>query len=295
MTSRLRNNRSWRLLAGAAITLAFAACSPAAEKAAESAKPVASAEWTQLVNDFIDDDSKANPSAAFYNGREEYAGILPNWSEEGLKAEIARLHDWKSKAEAVDAATLDDAQKFERDYFIAVLDGALFWRETADWPHKNPTWYNLDPGVYLDRPYADLPKRMADYSKWASNIPAAAEQIKANLKGPLPKAYIDMALHTYKPMAEFLKSDVPKVFESVKDEAVRAEFDKQNAAAIAAFNDLDTYFTGLRKTQVEDFAMGPELFAKMIYANERVDASLDELERIGREDLKRNQDAMAKE
>jgi uncharacterized protein (DUF885 family) len=295
MTSRLRNNRSWRLLAGAAIALAFAACSPAAEKAAEPAKPVASAEWTQLVNDFIDDDSKANPSAAFYNGREEYAGILPNWSEDGLKAEIARLHDWKSKAEAVDAATLDDAQKFERDYFIAVLDGALFWRETADWPHKNPTWYNLDPGVYLDRPYADLPKRMADYSKWASNIPAAAEQIKANLKGPLPKAYIDMALHTYKPMAEFLKSDVPKVFESVKDEAVRAEFDKQNAAAIAAFNDLDTYFTGLRKTQVEDFAMGPELFAKMIYANERVDAPLDELERIGREDLKRNQEAMAKE
>ena len=59
--------------------------------------------------------------------------------------------------------------------------------------------------------------------------------------------------------------------------------------------DLDKHFTSLRKTQVDDFAMGADLFAKMLYANERVDAPLDELERIGREDLKRNQDAMAKE
>ena len=116
--------RLWSLISYGAVALALAACSPPAQKAAEPAKPVASAEWTKLVNDFIDDDSKANPSSAFYAGRAEYAGVMPNWGEDGLKAEIARLHDWKSKAEAVDAATLDDAQKFERDYFLAVLDGA---------------------------------------------------------------------------------------------------------------------------------------------------------------------------
>lgn len=290
-----RSKRHLQLAAGAAIALVLAACSPAADKPAEPAKPVASAEWTKFVNDYIESDSAANPSAAFYNGRAEYAGVLPDWSEAGLKAEIARLHEWKAKAEAMDPATLDDAQKFERDYLIAVIDGTLFWRETADWPHKNPTWYGLDPGVYLDREYADLPKRIADYSKWASNIPAAAEQIKANLKGPMPKAYLDMALHTFKPTAEFLKADVPKVFADVKDETLQAEFKKQNAAAVAAFMDLDKHFTSLRKTQLDDFAMGADLFARMLYANERVDAPLEELERIGREDLKRNQDAMAKE
>jgi len=295
MTRKIRSRYSLRLAAGAAIALALAACSPAAEKPAEPAKPVASAEWTKFVNDYIDSDSAANPSAAFYNGRAEYAGVLPDWSEAGLKAEVARLHEWKSKAEAFDVAKLDDAQKFERDYFIAVLDGTLFWRETADWPHKNPTWYGLDPGVYLDRPYSDLSTRIADYSKWASNIPKAAEAIKANLKGPLPKAYVDIALHTYKPTAEFLRDDVPKVFAEVTDKALQDEFKKQNAVAVAAFMDLDRHFAELRKTQVDDFAMGADLFAKMLYANERVDAPLDELERIGREDLKRNQDAMAKE
>ena len=100
----------------------------------------------------------------------------------------------------------------------------------------------------------------------ASSVPGVAGQIKANLKGPLPKVYLDMALHTYRPMADFLKSDVPKVFADVKDEAAQAEFKKQNAVAIAAFLDLDKYFTGLRKSQVEDFAMGADLFGKMIYA-----------------------------
>ncbi|MEQ1784853.1 MAG: DUF885 domain-containing protein, partial [Hyphomonadaceae bacterium] len=242
----------------------------------------------------IESDMKANPASAFYVGRQEYAGVMPDWSEAGLKAEVARLHEWKAKAEAMDTSGFSEAQKFERDYFVGVVDGSLFWRETADWPHKNPTWYGLDPGVYLDRDYADLPKRLADYSKWASGIPEVAEQIKANLKGPLPKVYLDMALHTYKPMAEFLKSDVPKVFESVKDDAAQAEFKKQNAIAIAAFLDLDKYFSSLRKSEVTDFAMGADLFSKMLYATERVDAPLDELERIGREDLKRNQDAMAK-
>ncbi len=294
MTIGLRVGRSWRLLAGAAVGLALAACSPAAEKPVEPARPVASAAWTTFVNAWIESDMKANPSSAFYAGREEYAGVMPDWSEAGLKAEVARLHEWKTKAEAMDTTGFSDAQRFERDYFIAVVDGSLFWRETADWPHKNPTWYGLDPGVYLDRPYAELPKRLADYSKWASGVPGVAAAIKANLKGPLPKVYLDMALHTYKPMADFLKSDVPKVFADVKDAAAQAEFKKQNAVAIAAFLDLDTYFTGLRKAQVEDFAMGADLFGKMIYANERVDAPLDELERIGREDLKRNQDAMVK-
>jgi uncharacterized protein (DUF885 family) len=257
------------------------------------ATPVAPAvDWAATVNEWIESDLKANPSFAFYEGREDYAGQLPNWSEAGLSAEIKRLHDWKSRVEAIDAAALTDPQKFERDYLLANIDGALFWREAADWPHKNPQFYNLDPGVYLDRPYGDLAKRMKDYTLWASNVPKAAGEIKANLKGPMPRAYIDIGMNTFGPMSGFLKDDVPKVFKDAGDAAAQAEFKKQNDAAVAAFADLNKYLEGLRSTQVEEFAMGPDLFAKMIYANERVDTPLDELQAIGEADLKRNQAAI---
>jgi len=275
-------------LCGAAFAV-LAACGES--KPAETAKPAV--DWTATVNEWIESDLKANPTFAFYEGREDYAGLLPDWSAEGLAAEIKRLHDWKTRVEGIDTAGMTDAQKFERAYLISYIDGTLFWRETADWPHKNPQFYNLDPGVYLDRPYGDLTKRMTDYTKWASNIPKAAEQIKANLKGPMPRAYIDIGMNTFGPMSAFLKSDVPKVFKGAGDAAAQAEFKKQNDAAVAAFADVNKYLEGLRKTQVEDFAMGADLFSKMIMANEMVDTPLDQLQAIGEADLKRNQAALA--
>jgi uncharacterized protein (DUF885 family) len=270
--------------------LAVAACQKKTEPAAAAAP---AADWPAFVNEWIESDFKADPISGAYQGRHEFDGLFPDWSEAGLKAEAQRLKDWRARTAAFDVSKLDDAAKFEREYLLSQIDGNLFWLETADWPHKNPTWYYFDPGVYLDRPYADLATRMKAYTKWASNLPAAAAQIKENLKGPLPKAFIDIGAHSFAPMASFLKDDVPKVFKEVPDEALRAEFDKQTAAAVAALMDLDKHLASLRATQTDSFAMGPELFAKMIYANERVDTPLAELEQIGLADMKRNQAALA--
>ena len=250
-------------------------------------------EWPGLVDGWIESDLKANPRFAVDQGRHEYDGLFPDWSEAGLAAEIKRLKDWRSKVDAVDPATLSGPQAFERGYLLAVIDGRLFWRETADWPHKNPAWYNVDPAVYLERPYADLTTRMKAYTKWASNVPKAVEEIKANLRGPLPRPYIDIGMHTFGPLAGFLTREVVTIFKDAGDEAGRAEFRKQNDAAAAAFTDLDRYLGDLRATQTEDFAMGPELFAKMLYATERVDTPLDRLEDLARADLERNKQALA--
>jgi hypothetical protein len=279
--------RAWWAAVAAMGMLALAGC----QKKAEA--PVAAAPaWPQLVNEWIESDFKANPSSAVYQGRHEFDGLFPDWSEAGIKAENQRLKDWRARVAAVDPAGLDAAAKFERDYLLSVIDGRLFWGETVDWPHRNPTYYYLDPTVYLDRPYADLATRMQAYTRWAANLPAAAAQIKGNLRAPLPKAFIDIGMHTFGPLGKFLEQDVPKVFAGTGDEAARAEFTRQNAAAAAALADLDQYVASLRATQTGDFALGAEKFAQMIYANERVDTPLAELERVGLEDLKRNQAAL---
>ncbi len=275
-------------LAGAALAL-LAACGPKAEAPAAAAR----VDWTATVNEWIESDLKANPDNAVYQGRHEFDGVMPDWSDAGLKAEIVRLRTWKNRVEAIDAAALNDAQKFERDYLLANIDGSLFWLETADWPHKNPTFYSLDPGVYLDRPYADPAVRMAAVTKWASNVPAALAQAKANLKGPMPRSYIDIGVNSFAPLADFMRQDVVAVFKDAGDEAGRAELVEAADEAAKAFTDMGAYLESLRPTQTEDFVLGPDKFAKMLYAAERVDTPLAELEAIGRADLKRNQDAMA--
>jgi hypothetical protein len=36
---------------------------------------------------------------------------------------------------------MSDAQKFERDYLVSVIDGNLFWYTKAQFPFRNPAWY----------------------------------------------------------------------------------------------------------------------------------------------------------
>ncbi len=67
MTAKLRNKRSLGLLAGAAVALALAACSP--EKAPEPAAAAASADWPKLVDAWLAEDFKANPGFAVYQGK----------------------------------------------------------------------------------------------------------------------------------------------------------------------------------------------------------------------------------
>jgi uncharacterized protein (DUF885 family) len=277
-------------IAATLLALTLAGCAKAPP--ASATLPAEASPWQKVVDEWLESDLKANPDLATYVGRHEYDGLFPDWSSAGLKNEVQRLKDFRARALAMDATKLDAAAKFERDYLLAEIDGRLFWFETADWPHKNPTFYGFDPGVYLDRPYGDLARRIKDYSRWASNLPAAAAQVKANLKGPLPKAYIDIGMHTFGPLSDFLKTDVVKVFATVTDPALRAEFEKQNTAAAAALADLQNHMESLRATQIENFAMGPELFAKMIYATERVDTPLAELEQVGLADMQRNQAAL---
>ena len=134
-------------LAGVALAAALGLMLAGCQKQAGPAPATAATEWPALVEAWVDSDMKANPNAATYLGRHEFHGLFPDWSEAGLKREIQRLKDFRARAAALDGARLDEAQKFERDYLTAVIDGRLFWLETADWPHRNPVFYGFDPTV----------------------------------------------------------------------------------------------------------------------------------------------------
>ena len=80
----------------------------------------------------------------------------------------------------------------------------------------------------------------------------------------------------------------PGIFTSVKDPQLQSEFAAANADAIKALKSLDAWFASQKATANDDFALGAELFQKMLYDTERVNTPLDQLEAIGRKDLDRN-------
>ena len=250
--------------------------------------------WGKYVETFLEGYFKVNPTFAVYQGKHEFDGLLPDWSPEGINAQIDYRKRAIADAKAVDDSDMTDTQKFERSYLVSVMEGELFFIEDAQDHLKNPAFYvgDLDPNVYIARPYGDATTRMKAFIAYANNVPKAAAQIKANLKLPLPATYLKFGQAGFGGFADYYTGDAKKAFAEVKDEALQKQFDEAAGKAGAAMKDLAAHI-GSQPATSDGFALGADKFSKMVLANEGVDVSLEELEAIGRADLKRNQEALA--
>lgn len=298
--------------------LLFAACDPASEPAGDAVSgpdaapparpevpvsdtrevPAPSGAWVGFVDDFIESHLAAHPAWAVVQGRHEYDGQLPDWSAEAIAAEISRLKALREEARAFDAAELGPEGEYQRDYVLATIDRILFWMDKAEWPFVNPAFYfdwqgdSLDPSPYITLDYAPLEERMAAFTRFASNIPRAAAQIRANLRMPMARTRLEYGISSFGGLADYFRDDVPGVFAGIDDEALQARFAEANDAAVSALTELTDWLISNRGTATEDYAIGADLFRQMLYDTERVDMTLPELEAMAREDLRRNQLAL---
>jgi hypothetical protein len=250
--------------------------------------------FESAVDAFIDGAFQHYPTFAANSGKHEFDGKLPDYSPAGLKATGDWLHAQRDAFAAFTDAQLDERRRFQRDYVLAVIDGNLFWLEESGFPYDNPAFYtgDLSPSMYLTRPYAPLPQRMAAFVAYQEALPKAIEQIKANFKLPLPASYIDLGVNSFAGYASFFKSDVPAIFAEVKDDALQARFKASNAAAIQATQGMADWLSAQKPNATQDFALGASRFSKMLHATELVDIPLDQLKAAGEADLKRNLDAL---
>jgi hypothetical protein len=260
-----------------------------------SAPAVSSNGWASFRDDFLEAYFKAEPALAVAAGRHEFDGQLPDWSAGGIAREIARLHAVRERTLEFRDATLSDAERFERDSIVARIDNNLFWAESAEAPFRNPAFYidGLDPSPYLTRDYAPLAQRLRVFIGFEHALVTAVGAIKSNLRLPLARALLERGLSAAKGFADFYHKDVPKVFATVTDPRLTAEFRQSNAAAEAAMRDLAAFFAANRKGATDSFALGEDKFAQMLAATERVTTPLAELESVGRADLARNSAALS--
>lgn len=272
--------------------LSLGACSRKSEPPAEAPAETAATPGAQpdFVTSFIDARMKRDPYFAVQSGRHEFDGQMPDWSRAALDASVAELRDFKARLAKLDAAGLAEAQKFEHQYLAWVIDRDLFWLASAEEPFRNPTWYldRLDPSMYLTREYAPLPKRLEGFLGYARAVPALVANIRANLRTPLPKAFIERGTAGFGGYATFFREEMPAIFAPLEDTRLKADLTEATQNAAKAMDELTAWLESQRATGTDAFALGGPKFLEMLRETERVDLPLEELERVARKDLERN-------
>jgi hypothetical protein len=262
---------------------------PAAESPPAAAAQTTT-EWHAFVDSFIEARFKADPYFAVQAGRHEYDGKMPDWSRAAIDADVGELRAFAGELAKRDPLSLSAEQRFEHEYLQWVVDAQLFWLAEAESPYRNPAWYveRLDLSMYLTREYAPLPKRLEGFLGYARAVPGLAANIRANLRTPLPRAFIERGAAGFSGYATFFRGEMPAIFAPLTDEKLKRDLTEATAAAATAMDELATWLESQRAKGTDDFALGAPMFLSMLRQTERVDIPLEELELVGRKDLERN-------
>lgn len=204
-----------------------------------SAKPKLPA-WDAFAGQFIESYLSMHPPFAANAGRHEFDGKLPDWSPAALNKQKKWLESKRQMAIHYHDSTLKESERFEQQYLLAIIDENLFWLQSAQAPYKNPMFYSqsLDPNLYVSRPYAPIKQRLRAFIAYARNIPKSTEQIRANLRPPFPRTYIDLGKTVFGGLAKFHQNDAKAAFATVSDPQLQKQFDAVVSIAAKSMQEL---------------------------------------------------------
>jgi len=234
-----------------------------------------------------------SPTGGTAAGLHQYDSKLEDYSRAGIEKQIAALHAFETKFDAVQAGQLDQGTQGDLAMVRNNIRGALLELEVIRPWEKNPDNYSSgitnSAFVLMERKFAPPDDRLRSLIAREKQMPAVFAEARKNLKNP-PHIYTEIALEQLPDIISFFEHDVPEAFVDAKDQATIAEFHKTNAAVIAALRDYQQWVkTDLLPRSNGDFRIGAETFSKKLQYDEMVDTPLDKLLTIAYADLHKNQ------
>jgi uncharacterized protein (DUF885 family) len=236
---------------------------------------------------------KFGPTGGTMAGFHQYDSQLEDYSRASIDKEIAALHSFEAKFDAVPAAQLDQSTQGDLAMVRNNIRGTLLELETIRPWEKNPDNYSSgitnSAFVLMERRFAPPDDRLRSLIAREKQMPAVFAEARKNVKNP-PRIYTEIALEQLPGIISFFQNDVPEAFKDAKDPATIAEFHKTNAAVIAALSDYQQWIkTDLLPRSNGDFRIGADTFSKKLLYDEMVDTPLDKLLTIAYANLHKNQ------
>ena len=245
---------------------------------------------------------KFSPTSGTSAGLHQYDSQLEDYSAAEVTREVAALHEYEKKTEAIDPSALDAPQAADREILLNNIRSQLLSLEVIRGWEKDPDNYSSgitgSAFVIMERPYASANTRLRALVEREKKMPQALLEARKNLKNPA-RISTEIALEQIDGDVSFFQNDVPSAFftgpDAATDAATKAEFAKTNAAVIAALKSYGAWMkSDLLPRSNGDFRLGADTFAKKLAYDEMVDLPLDRLLQIAMDDLHKNQAEFAR-
>ncbi|WP_327099450.1 DUF885 domain-containing protein [Nocardia vinacea] len=298
-TTKPGARRKW--LASSLVTLLFLvtfvqACSSPSRPPPASAGSGDDA-FHKLAAEFLEFTYKQDPSNATFLGIHKYDDLIADRSAAAVQAEANSIKSFQARFNDVDAEELSLEAQLDLEQTKQTLDGMLLRKEVIRPWAKDPDTYSSgitnDAFVMISRTFAPPEQRLRSLTARLKLMPNALAEARKNLDNP-PRVYTEIAIDQLDGNRHFFAVDVPAAFADVKDPPLLAEFSSANDAVVAALDDYKEWLqSDLLNRSNGSFAYGPDIYRKVLAADEMITTPLPDLLSIAEADLKRNQQAFA--
>lgn len=266
---------------------------PAVEEPIPSPQRTAQDEFEDLADGLYWGYMERNPSHAVGLGYHDFDGRLTSYAPEAVAADIAFYQDALQRLQAASEG-LTAVGQVENAVLQAAMRGALFDLEAAAWHTRAPWIYlrRFNIADYVERDYAPKVDRARAVIAACGASAAYFDQARANLPASMPRPWIAIARLQARGMAGFVDKDVRRALAGL-DEPVAGALDTALGQCIESLRGFDAWL-GEREADANDaFAIGEDLFLRMLRDKEGIDIALPRLIEIGEADLARNTAAVA--
>ncbi len=239
------------------------------------------------------------PTSGNRIGRHEYDGRLPDFSAGRVRRRIEELHQSLAQLSALPAddesasgANDDDGrmERLSRRLLEMFLRRELFNLEEMRTLHDNPQRQvgYLGVGGYVQRDYAPLPERLRAATSVLRQAPDFLTTLDGLTEPELGEPIRDMAVEAYRGMASFYGAGLAAASAECAGIApdVAAEFDAARETAAVAVTEFAERLQA-RQTR-PDFAIGSQLYRRMLEVGEGVNTPLLDVLSIGQANLEQN-------
>ena len=249
-----------------------------------------SSAFVQLSERIIGEHWDFYPTAGSRIGRHEFDGRLPDLNPTSVNRRKSDIKRGLSELQALSTEPLSHDEVVSRRMLELFLRRELFTFEEMRPLENNPMRQAgfLNVGNYVRKDYAPLEDRLRAATSALTQVPDFLRTLDAALRDDLSRHIVDMSVESYGGMAQFYRNDLSSFAGKVKDNEIAADFTASIESAATA---LDEFVEKLRlrsRAQDNDFAIGDNLYSRMLATGEGLDLPLAQVSSVGQANLEEN-------